>query len=50
VFNYLKVYAVASTAYWQFMLGAVLVVLVLALPTGIVGTLSRQFAKFRKRG
>ena len=48
VFNYLKVYAVASTAYWQFMLGAVLLVLVLALPTGIVGTLARQFAKFRK--
>src|SRR6476660_508007 len=50
VFNYLKVYAVASTAYWQFMLGAVLLVLVLALPTGIVGTLARQFGKFRKRG
>jgi branched-chain amino acid transport system permease protein len=49
VFNYLKVYAVASTAYWQFMLGAVLVVLVLALPTGIVGTLSRQFGRVRKR-
>jgi branched-chain amino acid transport system permease protein len=50
VFNYLKVYAVASTAYWQFLLGAVLLVLVLALPTGIVGTLSRQFGKLRKRG
>ena len=50
VFNYLKVYAVASTAYWQFMLGAVLLVLVLALPTGIVGTLAHQFGKLRKRG
>jgi branched-chain amino acid transport system permease protein len=50
VFNYLKVYAVASTSYWQFLLGAVLLVLVLALPTGIVGTLSRQFGKLRKRG
>ena len=49
VFNYLKVYAVASTAYWQLLLGIVLVVLVLALPTGIVGTLSRLFGKFRKR-
>ncbi|HEX6961428.1 MAG TPA: branched-chain amino acid ABC transporter permease, partial [Lacipirellula sp.] len=37
VFNYLKVYAVASTPYWQFLLGAVLLVLVLALPSGIVG-------------
>lgn len=45
VFNYLKVYAVASTAYWQFLLGAVLLVLVLVLPTGIVGTLSRLFRK-----
>jgi branched-chain amino acid transport system permease protein len=50
VFNYLKVYAVASTAYWQFLLGVVLLLLVLALPTGIVGTLSRQFGKFRKKG
>jgi branched-chain amino acid transport system permease protein len=50
VFNYLKVYAVASTAYWQFLLGTVLLVLVLVLPTGIVGTLSRQFGKLRKRG
>jgi branched-chain amino acid transport system permease protein len=49
VFNYLKVYAVASTAYWQMLLGIVLVLLVLALPTGIVGTLSRLFGKFRKR-
>ena len=38
VFNYLKTYAVASTEYWQLLLGVVLVVLVLALPTGIVGT------------
>jgi branched-chain amino acid transport system permease protein len=49
VFNYLKIYAVASTAYWQMLLGVVLVALVLALPTGIVGTLSRLFGKFRKR-
>ena len=49
VFNYLKVYAVASTAYWQFLLGTVLLVLVLALPTGIVGTMSRQFGKLGKR-
>ena len=48
-FNYLKVYAVASTAYWQFLLGAVLLVLVLALPTGIVGTLSRLFGKLTNK-
>jgi branched-chain amino acid transport system permease protein len=41
VFNFLKSYAVGLTVYWQFMLGIVLVILVLALPTGIVGTLGR---------
>ena len=40
-FNYLKVYAVASSQYWQLVLGCVLVVLVMVLPTGIVGTLAR---------
>ena len=37
VFTYLKTYAVANTEYWQFLLGAVIVLLVLLLPTGIVG-------------
>jgi branched-chain amino acid transport system permease protein len=36
-FNYLKVYAVASSQYWQLVLGCVLVLLVLVLPTGITG-------------
>jgi branched-chain amino acid transport system permease protein len=40
-FNYLKTYAVGLTVYWQLLLGSVLIVLVLALPTGIVGTLGR---------
>jgi len=38
VFNYLKTYAVGFTVYWQAFLGVVLVVLVMTLPTGIVGT------------
>ena len=38
-FNYLKTYAIALTEYWQMVLGIVLVVLVLALPSGIVGAL-----------
>jgi branched-chain amino acid transport system permease protein len=46
-FNYLKTYAVASTEYWQAALGIVLVVLVMTLPTGIVGALSRLAAKSR---
>ncbi len=41
VYNYLETYAVGHTVYWQMVLGVVLVVLVLALPTGIVGTASR---------
>ncbi len=49
VFNYLKVYAVASTAYWQLLLGIVLMVLVLALPTGIVGMIARIAGKFTGR-
>jgi branched-chain amino acid transport system permease protein len=49
VFNYLKAYAVASTEYWQLLLGLVLVVLVLALPTGIVGTVTRLVAKLRRK-
>jgi branched-chain amino acid transport system permease protein len=47
-FNYLKVYAVASSQYWQLVLGGVLVVLVLALPTGIVGTIGRFASKLRR--
>jgi branched-chain amino acid transport system permease protein len=47
-FNYLKVYAVASSQYWQMVLGVVLVILVLVLPTGIVGTLARLAGKLRR--
>jgi branched-chain amino acid transport system permease protein len=38
VFNYLKTYAVGFTVYWQALLGLVLVILVMLLPAGIVGT------------
>ena len=41
IFNYLETYAVGHTVYWQMVLGIVLVVLVLALPAGIVGTVRR---------
>jgi branched-chain amino acid transport system permease protein len=47
IFNYLKTYAVASTEYWQLLLGTVLVVLVLLLPSGIVGTVARLVARLR---
>jgi branched-chain amino acid transport system permease protein len=41
VYTYLKTYAVATTEYWQALLGAVLVLLIIVLPTGIVGALSQ---------
>jgi len=46
-FSYLKTYAVAWTEYWQFLLGAVLIFLVMALPTGIVGTLELLAARLK---
>ena len=45
IFNYLETYAVGHTVYWQMVLGIVLVVLVLALPAGIVGTVRRFAAR-----
>jgi len=48
VFNYLKTFAVGYTVYWQMFLGVVLVLLVLGLPTGIVGTAIRVWGKGRK--
>jgi branched-chain amino acid transport system permease protein len=47
VFTYLKTYAVATTPYWQLLLGEVLVTLVIVLPTGIVGTLANPGATYR---
>jgi branched-chain amino acid transport system permease protein len=48
VFNYLKTFAVGYTVYWQMLLGVVLVVLVLALPAGIVGTAMRLMPRWRR--
>jgi branched-chain amino acid transport system permease protein len=48
VYNYLESYAVGYTVYWQLLLGAVLVALVLSLPTGIVGTAERLAARWKK--
>ena len=47
-FNYLKTYAVGFTVYWQALLGVVLVVLVMLLPTGIVGTAQLLWARARR--
>lgn len=48
VFTYLKTYAVATTEYWQLLLGVVLVTLILVLPTGIVGALAKAGHSLRK--
>jgi branched-chain amino acid transport system permease protein len=50
VFTYLKTYAVATTEYWQLLLGVVLVTLVLVLPTGIVGAISKVGQRLTTRG
>jgi branched-chain amino acid transport system permease protein len=50
VFNYLEVFAVGATVYWQMVLGVILVALVLAMPTGLVGTAAQLVARWRSRG
>jgi len=47
-FTYLKTYAVGFTVYWQLLLGTVLVVLVLALPKGIMGMVELLVAEVRR--
>jgi len=47
-FNYLETYAISTTVYWQVVLGVVLVGLVLGMPTGIVGLLSRLHSAVRR--
>jgi branched-chain amino acid transport system permease protein len=47
LFNYIKTYAVATTEYWQLLLGVVLVGMVMALPSGVVGGLNTLLAKLR---
>lgn len=47
VFNYLKEFVVAHSEYWQFFLGATLMVLILLLPEGIVGPFVRIGRRLR---
>ena len=50
IFNYLEVYAVAVTQYWQLTLGLVLIALVTFLPAGIVGSAVRLGGRLKKKG
>ncbi len=45
-----KTYAVGFTVYWQLLLGTVLVVLVLALPTGIMGAVGQLASAVNANG
>jgi len=47
-YNYLETYAVGFTVYWQLVLGVVLVVLVLAMPAGLVGIWGQLTARSRR--
>lgn len=47
-FTYLKTYAVGFTVYWQLLLGTVLVLLILALPTGIMGAVERLTSRMTR--
>jgi branched-chain amino acid transport system permease protein len=49
LYTYLEAYAVGNTVYWQFVLGTVLVILVLSLPTGVMGTAARLLERWRAR-
>jgi branched-chain amino acid transport system permease protein len=48
VYNYLEVWAVGTTVYWQLVLGVILVALVLTMPTGLVGTAGQLLAWMRR--
>jgi branched-chain amino acid transport system permease protein len=48
LFTYLRLYAVAITQYWMFIIGATLIILVLLLPEGIAGGFVKLFSKFKK--
>ena len=47
-YNYLETYAVGFTVYWQLVLGIVLVLLVLTMPTGLVGTFGQLVERVRR--
>jgi branched-chain amino acid transport system permease protein len=47
VYNYLEVWAVGTTVYWQLVLGIILVALVLAMPSGLVGTADQLLRRLK---
>jgi len=49
VYTLIKVYLSTITEYWQFVMGATLIVIVLLFPNGIMGLVGLASSKFRKR-
>ena len=48
LFTYLRLYAVAMTQYWMFVIGGTLIILVLLLPEGIAGGFAKLFARKKR--
>jgi branched-chain amino acid transport system permease protein len=48
-YNYLETYVIKTTEYWQILLGAILVALVLLMPQGIIGTVGWLVDSRRRR-
>jgi len=48
IYSIIRIYLVTITIYWQFILGAVLVVLILSFRRGVSGALTELLSKFRK--
>jgi branched-chain amino acid transport system permease protein len=49
-YHYLQTEAMAATEYWRAVLGAIILLLVVLLPEGIVGFVRRHAARFRTAG
>lgn len=49
LFTFLQSYAIASTVYWQLVIGITLIVLVLFLPAGVAGGISSLLARITTR-
>ncbi|MBN2032517.1 MAG: branched-chain amino acid ABC transporter permease [Deltaproteobacteria bacterium] len=48
IFNFLKLYAMGSTEYWMFIIGATLIIIVLVLPGGVAGGLARLASRIKQ--
>ncbi|MFQ5484884.1 MAG: branched-chain amino acid ABC transporter permease [Desulfobacterales bacterium] len=47
IFTFIKAYLIGFTVLWQLCLGVVLVIIVLTMPNGLIGTLARWISKLK---